>query len=390
MAEPGAAGSVLLQHCGTDCAIDKPHRHLDGRACDGRDHRNPEAPPHDRGDGQQVHHLPGQPGKTASQHLAHRGRYTRHRGTIKRRTLRREQPGDLSDEERVARGAVVHRPDQHRRRLLTAHHFQQLADLARGQACELHQLGLPGQLAQQPPHGMIADRHLHVAIRPDDKHGGITQMAGEEHQQPQRGHVRPMEIIDHDNHRPLRRLPPQIPHCHVVGAEASRGLIAQDAAPSPGGAGELGQHGPARLLAAVPCQRPHNLDPRPKTRSAVSLPARPPNGDRAPRLREDHRLGGERGLAHASLTRNQHHPARTPDGGVDGRTQHADAKQPPHQHVYRHPQILAPQAVRAAHLRSIHRRGLGFSATRSRNHRRRTHPPCTSTTTGNGPSPGDV
>jgi hypothetical protein len=36
-----------------------------------------------RGDGQQLHHLARQPGKAASQHIAHRGRHTRHRSTIK-------------------------------------------------------------------------------------------------------------------------------------------------------------------------------------------------------------------------------------------------------------------------------------------------------------------
>src|SRR5262249_33852986 len=66
--------------------------------------------------------------------------------------------------------------------------------------------------------------------------------------------------------------------------------------------------------------------------------------DRALRLRVGHRLGGERGLAHAGLAREQHHPARTPDGGIDGRTQRADDQPPPDKHVCRHTPILARQA----------------------------------------------
>ena len=117
----------------------------------------------------------GAAGQATSQHVADRGRYAGHQGAIERRALRREQPGDLPGEKRVARGAVVHGPDQRRRRLLTAHHLEQLADLARRQPCELHQLGLPGQLAQQRTGRMIADRDLHVPVRPDDEHRRVAQ-----------------------------------------------------------------------------------------------------------------------------------------------------------------------------------------------------------------------
>src|SRR4029077_993667 len=71
-----------------------------------------------------------------------------------------------------------------------------------------------------------------------------------------------------------------------------------------------------------------------------ALPARAPHGRRAARLRVRHRLGGERGLAHACLTREQDDPARTPDGGVDRRTQRADRQPPPDKHVPRHTLIL--------------------------------------------------
>ena len=111
--------------------------------------------PADRGDGEQVCDLTGQPGKAAGQHVTHRRRDTGHRGPVQRRTLRREQPRDLLGEERVPGGAVVHGPDQRRRRPLTAHLFDQLANLIGRQAGELQQLGLTGQLGQQPARGMI-------------------------------------------------------------------------------------------------------------------------------------------------------------------------------------------------------------------------------------------
>ena len=344
MAEPGAAGFVVLQNRGADGAIGQPHRRLGGRAGDGGDHGDREALAGHRGDGEQVYDLTGQPGQAAGQHVTHRRRDTGHRGPVKRRTLRREQPRDLLGEERVPGGAVVHGADQRRRRALTAHLFDQLANLIGRQAGELQHLGLPGQLGQQPARGMIPGRHLDVAVRPDDEGSGVMQLAGEEDQQPQRRHVRPVQIIDDDNQRPLRRSSPQIRRRRVVGAEADRGLIAQDAAPGCGGAGELGQHGLARL-AAAPGQTTHHLDPRPEARGAVALPARPPHGDRALRLRVGHRLGGERGLAHAGLARKQHNPARTRDGGIDGRTQRAGNQPPPDKHVRRHTPILARQAT---------------------------------------------
>ena len=67
-----------------------------------------------------------------------------------------------------------------------------------------------------------------------------------------------------------------------------------------------------RRAAVVPCQRTYNLDPRPETRRAVALPARPPHGGRAPRLGVGHRLRGERGLAHAGLTGSSTTPPAPP------------------------------------------------------------------------------
>ena len=74
---------------------------------------------------------------------------------------------------------------QRGRRRLAAHLLDQLPDLAGGQSRELERLGLPGQLGQQRAGGMIAGRDLQVAVRPDDEYGGVVQLAGEEHQQPQ-------------------------------------------------------------------------------------------------------------------------------------------------------------------------------------------------------------
>jgi hypothetical protein len=62
--------------------------------------------------------------------------------------------------------------------------LDQLPDLVSGQPAEPYQLGLPGQLGQERAGRMIADHHLHVAIRADNQRGGVMQLAGEEHEQP--------------------------------------------------------------------------------------------------------------------------------------------------------------------------------------------------------------
>ena len=67
----------------------------------------------------------------------------------------------------------MHGLDQLCWRALTAHLFQQLANLVCSQAGELYQLGLPSQLGQQRAGGMIAGRQLHVPERPDDQHGRV-------------------------------------------------------------------------------------------------------------------------------------------------------------------------------------------------------------------------
>src|SRR6266568_2105974 len=148
-----------------------------------------------------------------------------------------------------------------------------------------------------------------------------------------------MQVVHDDYHRPLRWPLPQVPRGPVIGAEADRGLVAQAAAALRADAGELGQQRFARAVA-VGCQCPHHLDPRPEAGSTPALPACAPHGRRAARLRVRHRLGGERGLAHARLTREQDDPARAPGGGVDRRTQRADRQPPPDKHVPRHTPIL--------------------------------------------------
>ena len=75
------------------------------------------------------------------------------------------------------------------------------------------------------------------------------QLAGEEHEQPQRRHVGPVQVVEDDHQRPLRRPAAQVRRGQVIGTEADRGLVAQDAAPLLGDAGELGQHRLARAVA---------------------------------------------------------------------------------------------------------------------------------------------
>jgi hypothetical protein len=70
--------------------------------------------------------------------------------------------------------------------------------------------------------------------------------------------------------------------------------------------------GPASARASA-----DDLDPRPVARRALALPAGPPHGERAACLRVRRRLGGKRGLAHASLADEENDPARTGDSGIN-------------------------------------------------------------------------
>jgi hypothetical protein len=226
MAEPDAAGLVMLHDRGTHGAVQKRHRHLSGRAGDGGDHRDRYASPDDRCHSEQVHYGARQPGQPASQHVAHHGRHTAHRYVVKGPAVGCEQPRDLLGEERVAPGAVMHRLDQRCLRALTADLLDQLADLVNGQPGELYQLGLPGQLSQLRAGQAIAEHYLDIAVGADDQHGGVVYLTRQEDQQPQRRHVRPVQVIEDDQHRPFRRPPAQVRGRHVIGTEAFRGLIA--------------------------------------------------------------------------------------------------------------------------------------------------------------------
>ena len=352
MAEPQVAGFVLIQDRGADGAVEERQRRPGGGARQGGDGGDREPSPGDRGHGEQVHDLAGQPGQAPGQDIADRGRHAGHQGPVEGRVLGGEQPGDLLGEEGVARRAVVHRLDQPCLRALAADLLDQLAGLGRRQPGELDQLRLPGHLGQQRAGRMISGRHLHVAVGPDDQHGGVMQLAGEEHEQAQRRQVRPVQVVKDDHQGPLRRLLAQVRRGPVIDTEADRGLVAQDAASFLGGAGQLGQHGlagragrarPARCgaLALLRCQRAHHLDPRPEAGGTVALPARAPHGGRPAVLRVRDGPGGERGLAHAGLAREEDDPARSPGRGVGRRVQGADRQPPPDKHVCRHAPILS-------------------------------------------------
>ena len=194
--------------------------------------------------------------------------------------LRREQPRDLLGEKRIARGAVVHGLDQRCLRRLSAHLLDQLADLVCRQPGEPYQLGLPGQFGQQRAGGMIPGRHLHVPVRPDDQRGGVMQLAGEEHEQPERRHVGPVQIVQDDHQRPLRRPAPQVRRRQVIGTEADRGLIAQRPPPrsSVTPVSSASTASPAAVGVRAPAPAPPGSTARSQARHRPpsTCPTRPP------------------------------------------------------------------------------------------------------------------
>ena len=90
MAEPEVTGLVLLQDRGADGAVEERQRRLGGYAGDGGHRRDREPPPDDRGHGEQVHDLAGQPGEATSQYVAHHGRHAGDLGPVQGNALRRE------------------------------------------------------------------------------------------------------------------------------------------------------------------------------------------------------------------------------------------------------------------------------------------------------------
>ena len=202
-----------------------------------------------RGDHQEGAGLGGQPGQPRAQHVPHPHRNIPPR---RRRRIRPgqpafalQQPQQFGDEERVPAAPVGHRLHQR----LGLPGADGVAD-QRGHAD-------PVQAAQRNPfHHRLASKraerlgqrpaghYLHVPVGAHHHQAGVFELSGQERQQRQRRHVRPVQVIDDDQQRPGLCEPAEQPGDGLVQLEPGRPQIRNRAGPS--GPASSGSSWPSR------------------------------------------------------------------------------------------------------------------------------------------------
>jgi hypothetical protein len=164
----------------------------------------------------------------------------------------------LHDEERVACRVAAQRRPQRRRSRPPFEGADQLRDLVLGQAVQRD--ALDRDLVSKVGHGahdVIAAGQLCRAVCRDPEQPGVLRRAGDVSQQQQRRRVGPVQVLEHEHHRPLPgagderaadRLEQQVTGGHVV-ADGRSGTVGGQLRHHPREApGVLTQHG-ARELA---------------------------------------------------------------------------------------------------------------------------------------------
>ena len=277
VAEPGAAGFVVLQNRGADGA-GRASRTAVSAAVPGdgghrRDREPPARRPRPRRAGLRPHRAAGRGGEPARR-PPRAGRrspgpgqaaHPATRAAARSAGRRTGCPAVRSCTAWIS-GAV---------RALTAHLSISWPTSSARQPGELQQLGLPGQLGQQRGGaGMIPGRHLDVAVRPDDQRSGVMQLAGEEHAAAA-ATTRPPSA-DRRRRPPAAAAPPGSAGyvaASVVGAEADRGLVAQAAAPG----SALAPVSPASTASPAPSGVPRPAPAPPGSTARSPARRRPPS-----------------------------------------------------------------------------------------------------------------
>ncbi|PSK66019.1 hypothetical protein B0E53_02056 [Micromonospora sp. MH33] len=192
------------------------------------------------------------------------------------------QPGGLLDEERVAAGAPVHLVDEVGAGFAPGGAADQRGHLVAGQPGEGDGGGLRGQRQQQRSEPVVAGLDLGVAVGADQQEPFEPGVLGGELEQPHRGRVGPVQVVEDDHDRPVLGDGHQRRGHGVVQGELRLTAVVRGLLPRRVGAGALAEQRrearPGGLLRAGPVVRPaaqaaQHLHPGPVAGGAVGVPA---------------------------------------------------------------------------------------------------------------------
>ena len=116
-----------------------------------------------------------------------------------------QQADELGDEERVAGGAVVQRVRERGIGVVTDDRGDVVADLADRQAREREPFEVGGARERRERVRERRRARFGVTERADEQHGRLLQRRDGELQQSQRALVGPVQVVEHDDDRLLRR-----------------------------------------------------------------------------------------------------------------------------------------------------------------------------------------
>ena len=320
-----------VQDVGSDRLVEKVAHGRGRLAGDPRQQGGAELRPGDGGRGHQGGARRAQPGQAPLDHLAHP-----HRDPRRPAGLGSQQPGHLLDEERVAAGPPPDAADQRLLGLAAEDGGHQpgglgLAERSKGQD------GAPRDEAGEQGDERVALGLLEVAPGAEDQQAGGREPAGQEVQELERRGVRPLQVFQDDDQRPL-----------LGGRQQHRGQLVEQ--PELGRRGQLvpgrrpvgcrwqlgqepGQRGgagrEARRSPADGHERPEDLHPGPVGRRALPWPAPAPHHPRAATLRRGRRRRDHRRLADAGLAGEQDQPAPPAGQLLDGADELGEHVVPP-------------------------------------------------------------
>ena len=182
----------------------------------------------------------------------------------------------------------------------------------------------------------VGERRVDVAVRTDDHHATLPELArGEPKQQERRG-VRGVQVVEHEDQRLQRRHTPEEGAHGLEEAKASAVGLQRRHRPQMGEqVAQLGQE-PGHVggafaqlraetaLVRVAHVRPDSLNPRPVGRCAARLPAAAHEDPRPASAGMGRELLGEAGLPDARLAPEQDQPPAPGEGVVQGAHQVAE------------------------------------------------------------------
>ena len=144
-----------------------------------------------------------------------------------------QQADELADEERVAGGAVVQRVGERRVGVVADDCGDVVADLVDRETGEREAFEVGGARQRRERVRERRRARLGIAERPDEQHGRLLQRRDRELQQSQRALVGPVQVVEHDDERLLRRQVAQRP-CATASKNRNRAVSASGASSAAG------------------------------------------------------------------------------------------------------------------------------------------------------------